>query len=37
MKKIYDAIFLAGVHVHILLDRVYVAVENKFGNKNGKQ
>jgi len=36
MKKIYDAIFLAGVHVHILLDQVLVSIENKFGGKNGK-
>jgi hypothetical protein len=37
MKKIYDTIFLLGVHVHILLDRVLVAIETRFGDKNGKQ
>ena len=35
MKKIYDAIFLAGVYVHILLDRVLVSIVTKFGKKNG--
>jgi hypothetical protein len=35
MKKIYDAFFLAGVHVHIFLDRIYVAIENRLGGKNG--
>jgi hypothetical protein len=37
MKKIYDTIFLAGVHIHILLDRVLVAIEHRFGGKNGKR
>lgn len=36
MKKIYDAIFLAGVHVHIFLDRIYVAIENKLRGRIGK-
>jgi hypothetical protein len=37
MKKIYDAIFLLGVHAHILLDRVLVAIGKKFGGKNGSK
>lgn len=35
MQKIYDKIFLFGVHAHIILDQILVWVGQQLEKKNG--